>query len=285
MIIARLQGGLGNQMFQYAAAKSLAKRLGSSFKLEALTSLSKDKQRVIALGDLNAGFELATKEEIKKFLFFPGLYRHKPELFSKLGRNVYREQSFHYDPNFLTLSDPVYLDGFWQSPRYFADIETIIRSDFAVKDQLVKKVLSKGRELEESHAIGVHVRRGDFLRPKIAAYHGVLDAAYYQSAIESIQEKDPRATVHFFSDDIEWVKSNIPTQVNTEFVSSPRRTALEDFYLMSKCRHNVIANSSFSWWAAWLNNHPDKMVVAPRNWFADPVINTGDLIPSGWIRL
>jgi hypothetical protein len=213
------------------------------------------------------------------------LYRHRPDLFSKLGRHIYREPHFHYDYGFSDLKDPKFLDGFWQSPKYFESIEETIRADFQVKESLVKNVLKKGIELGEGHSIAVHVRRGDFLNPKIAAYHGVLDAAYYHKAIEIIQEKDPLATIHFFSDDIEWVKYNIPSRVNTEFVSSPKRSALEDFYLMTKCRHIVIANSSFSWWAAWLNNHPDKIVVAPKNWFAGDSINTDDLIPNTWIRI
>jgi hypothetical protein len=285
MIIARLQGGLGNQMFQYAAAKSLATRLNVPFKLETITSLQKDKQRVIALGDLNANFQLATRKEVKKFVPFPTLYRHKPEFFSKLGRRIYREPHFHYDHGFINLKTPIFLDGFWQSPKYFEPIEEAIRADFKVKEALVKNVIKKGNDLAEGHSIAVHVRRGDFLNPKIAAYHGVLEAAYYQNAIHLIQQKDPRSTIHFFSDDIEWVKQNIPSPVNTEFVSSPKRSAMEDFYLMTKCRHMVIANSSFSWWAAWLGKHPDKIVVAPKNWFVGDSVNTKDLIPSNWIRI
>jgi hypothetical protein len=284
MIIARLQGGLGNQLFQYAAAKALATRLNRSFKLDAITSLKGDKLRQIALHQLEAGFELATKSEIRKFVFFPTLYRHKPALFSKIGRRIYRERSFSFDQKFLRLRNPIFLDGFWQSPRYFEDIESIIRDDFQVRPELIKKVVQKGNELSAAPSIAVHVRRGDFLNPKIAAYHGVLEPGYYEKAIELVKQKIPNATVHFFSDDIEWVKENIPAAASTEFVSSPNRSAIEDFYLMTRCQHHIIANSSFSWWTAWLNDKPGKIVVAPKSWFAVD-LDTKDLIPRDWIQI
>jgi hypothetical protein len=132
----------------------------------------------------------------------------------------------------------------------------------------------------------VHIRRGDFLNEKITAYHGVLSAFYFEKAIGLIREKIPSASIYFFSDDIEWVKQNLAVDKNSVFVSSfITRSAIEDFYLMTKCKHNIIANSSFSWWPAWLNNNPDKIVVAPKKWFADSSINTNDLIPQDWIRI
>ncbi|MEI9909720.1 MAG: alpha-1,2-fucosyltransferase [Bacteroidota bacterium] len=204
MIIARLQGGLGNQLFQYAAAKALAIRLNKSFKLETITSLQKDKLRHIALHDLHATFELATKEEVKQFIYFPSLYRHKPSFFTNFGRHIYREPHFHVDQQFFQLNDPVYIDGFWQSPLYFKSIEPIIREDFSVKPGLIKNVIEKGRELESQSSVAVHIRRGDFLNAKAAAYHGILDTAYYQKAISLIAEKVPGISLHVFSDDIEW---------------------------------------------------------------------------------
>jgi Glycosyl transferase family 11 len=284
MIIVRLQGGLGNQLFQYAAGKALSTQLDKPFKLETITSLRKDKRRHIALHDLQTTFELASIREVKEFVRHPSLYRHPISLF-KAGRNIYQEPHFHFDPNFFRLNDPVFLDGFWQSPLYFKDIETTIRNDFIIKPALIKNVIEKGRELECRSSIAVHIRRGDFLNPKISAYHGVMSAFYFERAIGLIREKVPDAFVYFFSDDIAWAKQNLSVDRNTEFLSSPAQSAIEDFYLMTKCRHNIIANSSFSWWPAWLNTNPDKIVVAPKKWFADININTNDLIPSGWIRI
>jgi hypothetical protein len=284
MIIARLQGGLGNQLFQYAAARALATRLNKPFKLETITSLQKDKLRHIALNDFRAAFELATTEEVKQFVYFPSLYRHKPAFFSRLGKHVYREPHFHFDPCFFELNDPVLIDGFWQSPLYFKDIEATLRQDFTIKEELVQRVKEKGKELASKPSVAVHIRRGDFLKPRPAAYHGVLDTDYYSKAIELLAEKVPDLSVHYFSDDIKWVQQNLPAY-NAEFVSSFTRSAIEDFYLMTRCRHNIIANSSFSWWPAWLNDNPGKIVIAPKKWFAVSHINTGDLIPAGWIRV
>lgn len=285
MIICRLQGGLGNQLFQYAAAKALASRLNRPFKLETLTSLRKDKLRSIALGDLHVHFELATKDEIRQFMRFPSLYRHRAGFFARLGRNIYREPHFHFDKNFFNLTDPVFLDGYWQSPLYFKDVETTIREEFTVKPELVKNVLQKGKELESQQSVAIHVRRGDFLNPVSSAYHGSLSAFYYERAMGIIKDKIPEASIYFFSDNIDWVKQNVATNKHAEFISSSERSAIEDFYLMSKCRHNIIANSSFSWWTAWLNNNPGKIVIAPKNWFVSSAINTNDLIPRDWTRI
>jgi hypothetical protein len=285
MIIVRLQGGLGNQLFQYAAGKALATRLNKPFKLETITSLQKDKQRNIALHDLQTKFELASKDEVKEFVRFPLLYRHPVSVF-KTGKNIYHEPHFHFDENFFRLNDPVFLDGFWQSPLYFKGIETALREDLTVNPELIKNVTEKGKEMEAKASIAVHIRRGDFLDSNIAAYHGVLSAFYFEKAIGLIKEKVPAASVYFFSDDIAWVKQNIAVDKNAEFVSSfITRSAIEDFYLMTKCRHNIIANSSFSWWPAWLNANPDKIVVAPQRWFADSSIKTNDLIPADWLRI
>jgi Glycosyl transferase family 11 len=286
MIIVRLQGGLGNQLFQYAAGKALAKRLSIPFKLETITSLQKDKRRHIALNDLHTEFDLASKREVKKFVSFPTLYRHYPSFFSRFGKNIYHEPHFHFDEKFFRLNDPVFLDGFWQSPLYFKDIEAILRQEFTIKPELIKNVIEKGKELETQSSIAVHIRRGDFLNEKITAFHGVMSPFYYEKAIRLVKEKVPAASVYFFSDDIEWVKKNLTVDRNAELISAFTQSAIEDFYLMTKCRHNIIANSSFSWWPAWMNTHPDKIVVAPKNWFAEKSgMNTNDLIPSGWVRV
>lgn len=285
MIIARLQGGLGNQMFQYAAARALAHRIGSPFKLESLTSLQKDKQRSIALRDLHTNFDMADRREIRKFVSLPGLYRHNPALLSKLGRHIYREPHFHFDPHFFSLTAPVFLDGYWQSPKYFADIEKEIRQEFTIRPERIRNVEEQAREMRERPSVSVHIRRGDFLRPKIKSYHGVMSAFYFEKAIGIIREKLPEMYIYFFSDDMDWVKQNLVVNKNSEFISGQGRTAIEDFYLMSQCRHNIIANSSFSWWAAYLNTNPDKIVIGPQKWFAVSGINTDDLMPTDWQRI
>ncbi|HLG40457.1 MAG TPA: alpha-1,2-fucosyltransferase, partial [Chitinophagaceae bacterium] len=264
---------------------ALAEQLNTPFRLETITSLQRDRKRHIALHDFHTQFELATKTEVIKFVFLPALYRHWPSLFSRFGRNIYREPHFYFDKNFFSLNDPVFLDGFWQSPRYFKSIETVLREEFTIKPELIKNVIEKGKEMENKSSIAVHIRRGDFLNPKIKTYHGVMSAFYFEKAIGMVKEMVSAPFVYFFSDDIEWVKQNLVVDKNSEFVSGYTQSSVEDFYLMSKCRHNVIANSSFSWWAAWLNANSGKIVVAPQKWFAVADINTNDLIPSEWIRI
>jgi hypothetical protein len=271
-------------MFQYAAAKSLSTRLNKPFKLETITSLQKDKGRTLALQDLETHFELATKKEVGEFAYFPSLYRHPVGLF-KRGKNVYREKQFHFDPGFFSLKDPVFIDGYWQSPLYFKDIEETIRLDFTPKPELIKNVIDIAKEMQSKPSVAVHIRRGDFLKRKIKAYHGVMSAFYFEKAIGIIKERIPSAYLYFFSDDINWVKQNLVVNKNAEFVSAYTHSAIEDFYLMSQCRHNVIANSSFSWWAAWLNANPDKIVVGPLKWFSSGGINTTDLMPNTWLRI
>lgn len=285
MIIARLQGGLGNQMFQYAAAKSLARRNHTDFKLETITSLQKDSKRILELSKLQATYTLADYKEVKAFIPFPGLYRHVPSLLKHISHGVFREKHFHFDPSFFNTSTSVFLDGFWQSPKYFENISEEIRKDFLVKKELVTKWDDKIKVLQNTNSVSVHIRRGDLLNPKAAAYHGILQPSYYENAMGLLRKQISDATFHFFSDDINWVKNNISLPAMSELTSLQTHSAIEDFHLMKNCSHNIIANSSFSWWAAWLNSNDSKKVVAPKNWFAVDSISTEDLIPESWIRL
>lgn len=285
MIVVRLKGGLGNQLFQYAAGRALATRLNAPLKFDNITSLSSGKARGLELDKFEVNVELATKAEVKKFIPFPGLYYHKPKAISLLGKNIFHEKHFEFDDDFNLLRDPVYLDGYWQSPKYFESIASTILSEYKIKGNYLTNVKSKAVELQNSDTISVHIRRGDFLNPKANAYHGTLPLEYYKRAINILREKTANSTLCFFSDDIEWVKEQFKELDNIDFISSHTKSAIEDFFLMSSCRHNIIANSSFSWWAAWLNRNPGKIVIAPTNWFAVSSIKTYDLFPPNWLRI
>jgi hypothetical protein len=178
---------------------------------------------------LNTNFELASRKELKEFVKFPSLYRHNPALLSRIGRNIYREPHFHFDENFFRLKDPVYLDGFWQSPLYFKDIESGIREDFTVRPELTKDVADQGKEMESRASVAVHIRRGDFLQAGGAAYHGVMSGLYYENAIRLIKERTPGAFVYFFSDDLDWVRKNIALDKSAVLVSSFTKSGIEDF--------------------------------------------------------
>jgi hypothetical protein len=284
MIIARLQGGLGNQLFQYAAAKALAVQHNVPLKLDATTALPADNLRQLALHQVNATVDIASAKEISQFVWLPSLYRHSKWI-SKLGRHIYREKDFSFDPGFFQLVPPVFLDGYWQSEKYFQPVEALIRQEFMVKKTLLTKVEQKAREIHSRPSVSVHIRRGDFQNKKAAAYHGVLPIEYYAQAMDLLYTRFPNAFFYLFTDDVNWVSSNFNRFVPCELVSAFTTSPIEDFYLMQQCNHHIIANSSFSWWAAWLNTNKEKVVITPKKWFAQPGINTKDLIPENWMQL
>lgn len=284
MIIIRIQGGLGNQLFQYAAAKCLAEKLDTSCKLD-VSSLNQKQSRQLELNQFSFKPVLASDKEIKKHLFLPSLYRHSPALFGRLGRNIYREPHFHFDEKFYDIKKPVYLNGYFQSEKYFKPAEDLISKEFTVNPLLIGHLKGRIQEWQPKETIAVHIRRGDYTNKKIQDYHGILPADYYNKAIALLAEKIANPYFCFFSDDIGWVKENIIISDPHEFTSSVTQSAIEDFHLMTQCKHNIIANSSFSWWAAWLNNHSGKTIVTPRQWFNNVKLDTKDLIPENWIRI
>jgi hypothetical protein len=292
MIIVKLMGGVGNQMFQYAAAKCLSWRHGTALKLD-LSFLegyqTGNTPRTFELDHFCITVVKATRWEINtmsgtgKTCLETAVARVLQKF---AGHICYHEKSFHYDPQLLTLSDNVYLDGYWQSERYFADIKDIIRKELTVTSPLTGKNQELAEEIRTVNAVSMHVRRGDYVMDnKTNVMHGVCDLDYYQRAENRVVQslEDPHFFV--FSDDPEWVAENIKLRCPTRYVSHNVGRAHEDLRLMSLCRHHVIANSSFSWWGAWLSSNPDKLVIAPDRWFNDPSIDTGDLIPSDWQRL
>lgn len=285
MITVQIKGGLGNQLFQYAAAKSLAMHLRTSFQLD-LTEFDKQGSRSFDLDYFNAPYKVATPEEVKA-LEIKGLF---PKILQRLRpayrRKKYWEPHFHFDPHFFDASPDVYLKGNRQSEKYFLPIASVIRNDFTLKKMPDKPILQKADIMQAENSISVHIRRGDYLKPEYLKYHGILSNDYYNEAIRQLEGRIDPIKIYFFSDDIEWVKTNIHLNHPYEFISGTlTHTAIEDFYLMQHCRHNIIANSSFSWWAAWLNKNPGKTVIAPKKWFNEAKLNTKDILPSNWISI
>lgn len=286
LIIARLSGGLGNQMFQYACARRLAHVTGGVLKLD-VTSFGKIKEantRQYELGALNIIKDFAAQEEIERlkknakgFLGFFGM-----------GDKTYvRERHYWFDPGIPNLRGSVYLEGYWQSEKYFKDIEDVIRKDFTFKtepDGINGKIADVIRNTE---SVSIHIRRGDYVtNPKVNSDFGVCPPEYYEVAMEKIAEKVKDPHFFVFSDDIAWAKENLKITHPADFMdhNGPDR-ACEDMRLMSLCRRHVIANSSFSWWGAWLCRNPEKIVIAPEKWFNKKELDTRDLIPEKWIRV
>jgi len=211
-----------------------------------------------------------------------------PKLAAHAGQ--YREPHFHYDPAFETLGPKTSLFGYFQSERYFSPIAEILRKYFSPREPLGTDSADTLRWIERCPLpVSVHIRRGDYLKPGTAEFHGILGEPYYREALGHIEARLGETAEFFvFSDDpaaAEQVLNFMPASRLTHVRGDPERP-WEDMALMARCQHHVIANSSFSWWGAWLNCSPDKIVVAPRNWFAPAEVKkvkTADLYPSGWV--
>jgi hypothetical protein len=258
MIITKIQGGLGNQMFQYAYGKHLATKYKKKLYCD-INFYQYQSFRNFSLQDFE-NIDLDTSVDNIK-VDFP----------------IYKiDDNFNYkeipEPN----NCGYYLDGYWQSEKYFKESEFIIREDFKPNEETLSKLLRT--PFIDSNTISLHIRRTDYLTSN--GYHPVQPIEYYQNAVEKIGEYD---YIFVFSDDINWCKENLNFK-NMIFIDG--FTDIEDLHLMSMCKNNIIANSSFSWWGAWLNNNVDKKVIAPIKWFGEKTnINYSDIIPNDWIKI
>jgi len=293
MIIVRLLGGLGNQLFHYALARRLSILHNVPLKLD-ISQFETCKPRKYSLSAFNIIEDFATQDDIarikgKGFAIFKRLM---DALLPYHKRSFICERSFGFDPNILKSPKNVYLAGCWQSERYFEDIEDIIRREFTVK---IKPDADNERAMElinSVNAVSLHIRRTDYVSLSAANQrHGTCRLEYYRQAVEIIAQKVESPHFFIFSDDIPWAKENITLRYPTVFIShnSSTNKDFEDLRLMTQCHHHIIANSTFSWWGAWLNKRHGKIVIVPKKWFkkwyTDESVDTKDLIPDGWIRI
>lgn len=284
MIIIKIEGGLGNQMFQYALGRNLSLLHNTTFKIDTSYLRSANQSgRSFKLDNFNTIINEATPEEINKYrsIFQKILDRVRSE--SKKKKILEPE---NFDPNILKRKEG-YFYGHWNNKKYFKNNENTIRNDFKLKKPFGKSaqiILEKINS--SSNSVSIHIRRGDYVSiKKIADKHGTLPISYYENAMKKIKDKYSNTTFFVFSDDIEWVKNHFFKKYSVNFVSSPDIEDYEELILMSLCKHNIIANSTFSWWGAWLNNNPDKIIIAPKKWFKNNVNKTNDLILDNWIQL
>jgi hypothetical protein len=291
MIIVKLMGGLGNQMFQYAAGRRLALNHNTILKLDLSFLLNRTPRenftyRSYELGIFNIQAELASPSEINRFV--PTGKNMLNYLKRKLKLNkLVKESHFHFDEGGLSSPDNSYLDGYWQSEKYFKEIEDIIRSDFTLKAKATNLNQELAKEIGSYNSVSLHIRRGDYVsNPETNNFHGSCSLGYYEKAIKKIADCIVEPHLFIFSDDPDWAKDNLIFEYPIKFVAhNGSEKSYEDLRLMSLCKHNIIANSSFSWWGAWLNRNPEKIVIAPEKWFNDSSINTDDLIPDSWLRI
>ena len=286
MIIVKLTGGIGNQLFQYA----MARRIAYINKVELKLDISEyDKPNPIAkrvyhlfvfkIRASTASYKEISLMKTRNNLFFDFIRPY-------YKRKIVKEKSFFFDPKILLIKDPVYISGYWQSEKYFSDIKEIIQREIQLKQKFQNELI-RTREYHQiinSSSVSIHIRRGDYVsHPAINKRFGVCNSDYYYEAVKQIIRFINNPTFYIFSDDIEWAKSNIKLNYPTYFLEKNKDYI--DLILMNKCQANIITNSTFSWWAAWLNKNPQKKVIIPKNWFKDKTIITKDLIPKTWIRI
>lgn len=283
-IIVGLSGGLGNQMFQYAAGRALSLDLCVELQLD-LSWFAGREERTYALKDFSI-----TEQVLNPLDYLPETVQALESRIarrwfpSRMGGKVFREKHFHYDENFHQLKPAVYLEGYWQSEKYFKNNSLQIVSDFAPKSEVPDRCLPILSSIKETQAICLHIRRGDYLTNATAAKtHGTCPISYYHQGVELLVKNLNTPHCFIFSDDPEWVKENLslPCPFTVVDVNNGNE-ANWDLFLMQSCLHFVIANSSLSWWGAWLGIQNGKRVIAPKKWFLTTEKNTKDLIPSSW---
>ena len=271
MIIIQLKGGLGNQMFQYALYRELLHR-GKKVKIDDETGFVNDKLRIPVLDRFGIEYERATKEEIVD------ITDSKMDIFSRIrrkltGRKTLRidEMEGIFDPNILEVTD-AYLVGYWQSDKYFTSPEVIeeLQEVFAKRPQEIMHdsvSWSTLQQIECSESVSIHVRRTDYLDKEHIKIHNLCSEQYYKNAISMVRAEHPNAVFFIFTDDKEWCKEHFKGHnfINVE-LQEGENTDVADMLLMSRCKHHIMANSSFSWWSAWINDAPEKMVIAPEKW-------------------
>jgi hypothetical protein len=292
MIIVGLSGGMGNQMFQYAFARCLAHRRQTELKLDL--SFFKN-QPPAETGHVFRNYDLdifaidenfATEEEV-----FRLRSRFHHTLLDKIANKIVgvkkscvREPHFQFSESAYQSSDNVYLSGYWQTEKYFSAIRSLIQSDFTFKEPMTNNATELLSQILSKNSVCVNVRRGDFVTN---SFHGSYGPSYFSEAERIMESKVADPTYFVFSDEIEWCRANLQFNNPTVFVSHEfaGRKFQDYLRLMSACKHFIIPNSSFAWWAVWFNENPVKTVIAPAAWFSDTNINTNDLVPADWIRI
>ena len=252
MIIIKLIGGLGNQLFQYALGRNLAYINQTEFKLD-ITGFETYKLYSYSLQNFNIVENFATEVEIAK-IKKTGLWKLADKLKPHYRRSVIKYKGYDFEPNILKLSGNFYLDGYWQSEKYFKDVENIIRKEITLKEPLPDKYEALIDNIKNSDSVSIHIRRGDYIsNKKFSKIYNLLDEKYYQRAVKFIAEKISNPRFFIFSDDIEWAKRNLDIPYPKIFVSGENEMKdYEELILMSLCKHNITANSSFSWWGLGL---------------------------------
>jgi len=290
MRIVYLQGGLGNQLFQYAFARALEIRYNSKVKFDLSWFDSENKLRRYELGGFNINIERASDLEMRKAqkLSFNPMRDMINLIGNKTQNSIIIEKSHIFDPSYFNKKHKKYYKGFWQNEKYFKEINDIVSADLRFTTFSTNRNLELKDYLQKcKNSVSVHFRRADYTE-EINKSFGVLEIGYYEEALKRIENKIGPLELFIFSDDLDWVKNNWQTNHKKVFVDwNDSSNIVDDLQLMSLCEHNIIANSTYSWWGAWLNKNSKKMVIGPKQWFADSNKNAdaSGILPETWIRI
>jgi len=289
MVISKIFGGLGNQMFQYAFGRHLALKNNQELKLD-LSFFEYDGFRRYSLNHFSITENIAGPEDIELLKHKQNSRRHQLaiKLFNSKPYFIH-EQGLNFNPQYFTTQSNVYIDGYWQSGQYFSGSSTRIREDFQFKTPASEANKTMLSAIGADNSVSLHIRRGDFSSDRaLNNIHGTCPIAYYQKASALITGKIKDPVFYIFSDDLAWAEQHLKLDYKMRLVDiNDDETAYEDLRLMANCKHHIIANSTFSWWGAWLNANTDKIVIAPAQWFIDPVLNeqAQSIIPKSWIKI
>ena len=283
-VIIRLQGRMANQMFEWALSKAIKKQTG-------IQPIFDDSEETQKLSAFNIDFKKYTIEKPLKYKLFRKTIplRNLRNKLTKIKIKIpehHENPPFKFDESFINVKAPVYLDGFFQSYKYLNLVRDELLEDFKLKKPLNSKNKKMLELIKNTESVSLHYRRTDYLKARVANVMGACTDEYYKAAVNIIAEKTKKPlTLFIFSDDPEWVTQNVHFDQKVVVVDiNSGKKGYCDVELMKNCKHNIIANSSFSYWAAWLNENPEKIVIAPKIWMKN-IQSDYDLIPPEWIRI
>lgn len=283
MVLIQLMGGLGNQLFQYALYCKL-ESLGKNVKIDDFSWFHITKSKGIKLQDLDIEYKKATLEEIKEYEDnFPDfMSRVRRKVFGRKAK-VYDEVALEFDSKVFEIDD-VCLVGYWQTEKYFSDIRNTLLDKIQLATDLNQENQEMLLRIQNTNSVSVHIRKGDYDWPEFRdRFGGICTELYYADAIEYVRSQLKEPQFYVFTNDKEWAKMHFQGEEFVVVDLNDDRKGYLDMYLMSNCKHNIIANSSFSWWGAWMNKNMQKIVVAPDKWINKE--NQEDIYCTGWYRI
>jgi hypothetical protein len=272
-------------MFQYALGRSLSEISGKNLKLD-VSAYQTYKTHNFLLDKLNTRYEIVAQKEVEQI--FGAKKRISLPFISSSKVKIIKEKELSFNPNIMNVKKDAYFIGYWQSEKYFKNIRSKILEELQPNERISKKRIEILNEIKSTRSsISVHIRRGDYVSNiKANNIHGTCGPEWYRFAANNIKNYFENVTYFVFSDDPDWVKRNIRFDQKTVLVEPDvDGKDYEDLYMMSACDGHIIANSTFSWWGAWLNSKSNKRVIAPSRWFKTQTIKNVDLIPEDWICL